>query len=254
MPDDLARSVQQAADAVRSARRISVISGAGLSTDSGIPDFRGPNGVWTKNPEAEKLATLDHYMADPEVRRRAWKARRASPAFRAEPNAGHFAIYSLAERGKLDKVITQNIDGLHQKAGHPADQVIEIHGTVHDFECMGCGDRGPIGVYLSRVEAGEDDPPCRACGGIVKTATISFGQNLRMRDLERAEEAARSCDLMLAVGTTLSVYPAAAVVPLAKQAGAAVVIVNGSATDMDALADVVVQGSLSEALPVIVGD
>ena len=245
MQEDL----QRAGDA---ARRIVVLTGAGISTESGIPDFRGPQGVWTRNPEAEKMATIQHYVADPEVRKRSWKSRLDSPALGAEPNAGHKALVALEQRGTLDTLITQNIDGLHQKAGSSPARVIEIHGTAREVVCLQCGERAPMERALARVRAGEADPPCRTCGGILKSATISFGQGLVQDDLRRAGDAAQRCDLMLAIGTKLSVYPIAGVVPVAKEAGARVVIVNAEPTEMDALADAVLRGSISALLPRLV--
>ena len=237
---------------IATATRLVALTGAGISTESGIPDFRGPQGVWTRNPEAEKQATLQHYMADPEVRKRAWRSRLESPAWRAEPNAGHRALVELERRGILDTLITQNIDGLHQRAGSSSDRVIEIHGTMREVNCMACGERAPMERALARVRAGEDDPPCRSCGGILKSATISFGQGLVARDLTRAQDAARRCDLMLAVGSTLSVFPVAGVVPVAKEAGARVVIINAEPTAMDDLADAVLRGPIGVLLPRLV--
>ena len=237
---------------IDAARRIVVLTGAGISTDSGIPDFRGPQGLWTRNPEAEKMATIQHYVADPEVRKRSWRSRLESPALHAEPNDGHRALVTLERRGTLIALLTQNVDGLHQKAGSSPALVVEIHGTAREVVCLACGERAPMERALARVRAGEEDPPCRSCGGILKSATISFGQSLVPEDLRRAEQAARSCDLMLAVGTKLSVYPIAGVVPVAKEAGARVVIVNAEPTEMDALADVVLRGSISALLPRLV--
>jgi NAD-dependent deacetylase len=234
------------------ARRIVVLTGAGISTESGIPDFRGPQGVWTRDPQAEKMATLQHYMADPEVRKRSWQSRLHSPAWTAEPNAGHRALVALERRGALDTLITQNVDGLHQKAGTSPARMVEIHGTMREVVCMDCGERAAMERALARVRAGEEDPPCRSCKGILKSATISFGQSLVQEDLRRAERAAHGCDLMLAVGTTLSVYPIAGVVPVAKDAGARVVIVNAEPTAMDDLADAVLRGSIGEILPAII--
>jgi NAD-dependent deacetylase len=230
------------------------LTGAGISTDSGIPDFRGPQGVWTKNPEAEKQSTLQNYVADPDVRKRAWQSRLTSPAWKAEPNDGHRAFVTLEKRGKLDTLITQNIDGLHVKAGSSRDRVIEIHGTMHEVVCLACGERAAMERALARVRAGEEDPPCRTCGGILKSATISFGQSLVPDDLRRAERASRSCDLMLAIGTKLSVFPVAGCVPVAKESGARVVIVNAEPTDMDGLADAVLRGSISEIVPRLVAE
>jgi NAD-dependent deacetylase len=249
---DIEGAVQVARRLVEEARRIVVLTGAGISTDSGIPDFRGPQGLWTRNPEAEKMATLQHYVSDPEVRKRAWRSRLESPALTAEPNAGHKALVELERRGALLALITQNVDGLHQKAGSSPALVVEIHGTAREVTCLACGERAPMERALARVRAGEEDPPCRSCGGILKSATISFGQSLVAEDLRRAERAARECDLMLAVGTKLSVYPIAGVVPVAKEAGARVIILNAEPTEMDWLADVVVRGSISALLPRLV--
>jgi len=251
MPD-----LTQTIDAVRrwidEAECVVVLTGAGISTDSGIPDFRGPKGVWTKNPGAEKMATIQHYMADPEIRKRSWQQKLAMAEFAREPNAGHRALVDLQRRGKLHTLITQNVDCLHQDAGIPSEVVVEIHGTLREAICMACGDRGPMEPTLARVRAGEEDPSCDRCGGILKSATISFGQGLVAEDLARAEQAANSCDLMIAIGSTLSVYPIAAVVPVAKRAGARVVILNADPTEMDDLADGLLQGGISEILPRLV--
>ena len=237
---------------IENASSVVVLTGAGISTDSGIPDFRGPQGVWTKNPEAEKMATIQHYMADPDIRKRAWKSRLETFARDLAPNAGHLALVTLEQRGKLDTLITQNVDGLHVKAGSSPHRVIEIHGTVREVMCMACGERAPMERAMARVRAGEEDPACRTCGGILKSATISFGQGLVQDDLARAEQAARHCSLMMAIGTKLSVWPIAGVVPVAKEAGARVVILNAEPTEMDAMADVVMRGSISDLLPQIV--
>jgi NAD-dependent deacetylase len=234
---------------IRDAQRIVVLTGAGISTDSGIPDFRGPQGVWTKNPGAEKMATLQHYVADPEVRKRAWQSRLDTFAQPREPNAGHRALVALERRGTLHTLITQNVDGLHVAAGTAPEKIVEIHGTVREVVCLDCGERAPMERALARVRAGEADPPCRSCGGILKSATISFGQALVEDDLARAERAAHACDLLLAVGSTLSVYPIAGVVPVAKRAGARIVIVNAEPTEMDEIADAVLRGSISAILP-----
>lgn len=228
------------------------LTGAGISTDSGIPDFRGPQGLWTRNPEAEKLATLANYVADPEVRARSWQWRLSTAMNAREPNPGHLALVALEHAGRLDTLVTQNVDGLHQAAGSSPARVVEIHGTLREVECLDCGARAPAARALERVRAGERDPACRDCGGILKTATISFGQGLVAEDLRRAERAALACDLLLAIGTTLGVYPIASMVPVAKDAGARIVIVNGSATEMDALADAILLGSISEILPRLV--
>ena len=244
--DDLIRTVR---GFIERASSVVALTGAGISTDSGIPDFRGPQGVWTKNPEAEKMATIQHYMADPDVRKRAWRTRLDQFSKDPQPNAGHLALVELEKRGKLDTLITQNVDGLHVTAGSSPQRVIEIHGTIREVTCLACGERAPMERALARVRAGEEDPACRTCGGILKSATISFGQGLVADDLSRAGVAARTCDLMLAIGTKLSVWPIAGVVPVAKEAGARVVIVNAEPTEMDSIADVVLRGSISGILP-----
>ncbi len=237
---------------VEASDRVVVLTGAGISTDSGIPDFRGPKGVWTRNPEAEKLATYDYYVRDPEVRKLAWQSRLEFAGKLGAPNAGHRAVVELERRGKLELLITQNIDGLHVDAGSSPERMIEIHGTFRAVACLDCAERSPMTQILDRVRAGEEDPACRSCGGILKAATISFGQGLVVDDLERSERAAERCDLMLAVGSTLSVFPIASVVPLAKSAGARVAILNDQSTEMDALADAVIRGSISKILPRLV--
>ena len=246
-------ALREVAGWIRAAQRVTVLSGAGISTESGIPDFRGPQGLWTKNPGAEKMATLSHYVADKEVRERAWRNRLESPTWKAEPNAGHRALVALERAGNLHLLITQNVDGLHLAAGTSPARLVEIHGSLREVVCLDCGERAPMERALARVRAGESDPPCRSCGGILKSATISFGQNLVAHDLRRAEGAARECDLLLAVGSTLSVYPIAGVVPIAKQCGAQIVIVNAEPTEMDDLAEVVIRGPIGEILPRLCG-
>ena len=222
------------------------LTGAGISTDSGIPDFRGPKGVWTRDPGAERLSTLDAYVSDPEVRVRSWQQRLAHPAWTAEPNAGHLALANLQQRGVLSTIITQNIDGLHQRAG--AEDVLEIHGTLHETICLSCSDRRPMRQTLQRVAAGEEDPPCVICGGILKSATISFGQALDEQVWAAAQRAAAGCDVFLAVGTSLTVYPVAGLCDLALAAGARLVIVNAQPTPYDEVASVVVNEPIAEVL------
>ena len=231
------------------ADRVTALVGAGISTDSGIPDYRGPNGTWTKNPQAERMATLDYYLGDPDLRRRSWRSRLSSPIFDAQPNAGHHALVELERRGKLRAVITQNVDGLHLKAGHDPDKVIEVHGTAHRVVCWSCGETAPMKRALERVRAGEEDPPCRTCGGILKSATVHFGQQLDPTDIARAEAASRDCDLFLAIGSTLTVYPAAAFVPTALDAGARLVVINNDPTPFDRFAHAVIHDSISDVLP-----
>jgi NAD-dependent deacetylase len=237
---------------LRSAARIVVLTGAGVSTESGIPDFRGPQGVWTTNPGAERLSSIEHYVADPEVRVQAWRGRLNHPAWTAEPNAAHRAIADLERLGRLHVLVTQNIDGLHARAGSSPELIIEIHGTIREFTCLSCGDRGPMGDALARVRAGEEDPHCLACGGLLKSATISFGQALVPGDLERAERAAASCDLFLAAGTSLAVYPVARLPEIALRAGARLIVVNQQPTPYDPHADAVLRGLAGEVLPALV--
>lgn len=238
---------------VANARRIVALTGAGISTESGIPDFRGPQGVWTTNPKAERLSNIHAYMSDPEVRRLSWQSRLEHPAWHAAPNAGHHALVTLERRGRLHALVTQNIDGLHQMAGNSPDTVIEVHGTLRKVTCMRCGWLGPMEAALARVRAGEEDPPCHACGGILKSATISFGQPLAAGVIARTMEVAGEADLFLAVGTSLQVYPVAGIVPLAKSAGARLVIVNAQPTPFDDVADAVLRQPIGEILPAICG-
>jgi len=241
--------IQAVSTWVDAATSIVALTGAGISTESGIPDFRGPQGVWTRDPKAERLSNIHHYMTDPDVRKLAWQGRLHHPAWQAQPNAGHRALVALERRGTLRALVTQNIDGLHQIAGHSPATIIEVHGTMRDVMCMNCGWRGPAGPVLDRVRAGEADPACTACGGILKSATISFGQALVPEVIESALQAAGDADLLLAIGTSLQVYPVANLVPVAKSAGARVVIVNAEPTPFDQLADAVIRAPIGEVLP-----
>jgi NAD-dependent deacetylase len=234
---------------VGEAKRVVLLTGAGISTESGIPDFRGPLGVWTKDPEAEKLSDIRYYVADPGIRRKSWQSRLHHPAWNALPNAGHAAIVDLERRGKLHALITQNIDGLHQTAGSTRERVIEVHGTVHAVVCLSCGWKGPMRDVLERVRGGEADPPCTRCGGILKSDTISFGQALVPEVIDRAMNAAGEADLLISVGTSLQVYPIAGAVPAAKRAGARVVIVNAQPTPFDGIADAVLRDAIGDVLP-----
>ena len=234
---------------VDDAGRVVVLTGAGISTDSGIADFRGPQGVWTRNPAAEKLSNIHYYMADPEVRKASWKARMDHTAWSAKPNPGHRALAELERRGKLHALITQNIDELHQLAGNSPQKVIEVHGTMRKVVCMGCGMTAPMQKALERVRAGEDDPACRDCGGILKSATISFGQALVPEVIEGAMRVAEEADLFFAVGTSLQVYPIAGAVPAARAAGAKIVIMNAEPTPFDDIAHAVFRDSISDILP-----
>jgi NAD-dependent deacetylase len=231
------------------ARRITVLTGAGVSTDSGIPDYRGPNGVWTREPGAQRYVDLDLYRHDEVLRRESWRRRAAHPAFTAVPNAAHRALASLHHQGRLRALLTQNVDGLHQRAGVPDDHVVQLHGSIGQTECLGCGERRPMAESLARVHAGEDDPRCVRCGGILKSATVFFGQPLDTQILRRAVEAACDCDLFLAVGTSLSVQPVASLVGMAAREGIPVVIVNNTATPYDEVAAALVRDPIGETLP-----
>ena len=233
--------LRNVAEWLRQSRYAVCLTGAGISTESGIPDFRGPQGVWTLNPKAQRMSDIRYYMSDPEVRKLSWQSRLSHPAWQAEPNAGHTALAQLQEKGLLQFLVTQNIDGLHQKAGFPQERLVEIHGTMREVVCMSCGERAPMERALERVQGGEEDPPCRTCGGILKSATISFGQNLVAADLERSQAEAARCDLFLAVGTSLGVYPAASLPLIALEAGARLVIVNAEATPFDEKASALFQ-------------
>ncbi|RZQ59272.1 SIR2 family NAD-dependent protein deacylase [Amycolatopsis suaedae] len=228
------------------------MTGAGISTDSGIPDFRGPNGVWTRDPKAERMSSLQSYVDSGQLRERVWQTRLTHPSWQARPNAGHHALVRLERAGRLRTTVTQNIDGLHQKAGADPDRVVELHGTLAESVCLSCGDRRDMREALDRVDGGEADPDCLVCGGILKSATISFGQALDPEVLARARAAAESCDLMLVAGSSLTVQPAAGLVGRAAAHGAAVIICNASPTPYDDVAEVVLRDPLSDVLPALI--
>ena len=254
MADDLSHDakVRELTRWIDECDRITVLTGAGISTDSGIPDFRGPNGIWTKNPKAEKASNIQNFISDPEVRKASWRDRLDNRAWSADPNDGHRALARLERRKKLVALITQNVDGLHHAAGSSSAKVVEVHGTLREVACLECSYRDDMQIALNRVRQGEEDLDCPECGGILKSATISFGQSLVQRDLLRAEVAAQNCDLMIAIGTTLAVYPVAAVVPAAQRVGAKIAIINAEPTEMDHLADLVIRESISEVLSIAV--
>jgi NAD-dependent deacetylase len=242
----------QVAEWIGKARRgVVALTGAGISTESGIPDFRGPKGVWTRDPAAEKLSNLHYYMSDPAVRVAAWKSRLDHPAWSARPNDGHRALAELEGKGHLHTLVTQNIDGLHQAAG--SQKVLELHGSIRLAKCLSCGRRTPMQEQLDRVRAGDPDPACTECGGIQKSATVAFGEQLDPLVLETAVVASSACDLFLVIGTTLTVQPAALLAAEAQRRGARLVIVNQGETPLDDRADAVLRDPIGEVLPEIVG-
>ncbi|MBE9373601.1 Sir2 family NAD-dependent protein deacetylase [Saccharopolyspora sp. HNM0983] len=253
-PDDEQQQLQRAAQLFAGAQRITALTGAGVSTASGIPDFRGPQGVWTKDPAAQRLTDIDSYLADAQVREQAWRSRADNPAWQAEPNAAHGAFTDLHRQGRLRAVLTQNIDELHQRGGLDADRVLELHGTMFSTVCLDCGAPGSMRQALDRVAEGEADPPCRACGGILKSATVSFGQSLDADVLRAAQRAALDCDLFVAAGTSLSVFPAAGFAELAARAGTGLVICNAEPTPFDDMADAVLRDPLVDVLPRLVAE
>jgi len=244
--------VEKVREWVEDANRVVALTGAGISTESGIPDFRGPQGVWTKNPLAEKLSNIHYYMTDPVVRKAAWRSRLEHPAWNAKPNAGHRALAALEQRGRLHALITQNIDELHQMAGNSPEKVVEVHGTVRKVVCMSCAMTAPMQQALERVRAGEEDPPCRDCGGILKSATISFGQALVPEVIERALRVAGEAEVFFAIGTSLQVYPVAGAVEVAKATGAKIIILNAQPTPFDKIADAVFREPIGAMLPQLV--
>ena len=233
---------------IERADNVVALTGAGISTESGIPDFRGPQGIWTKDPKAEKLSHISHYVSDGAMRKRVWRTRLEHPSWTAQPNRGHAALAELERKGRLQTLITQNIDGLHLKAGSSPERTIEIHGTIRDVLCLSCGERAPMERALERVRAGEQDPDCRTCGGILKSATISFGQSLVPADLQRAQAAAASSDVFLAVGTSLGVYPVAYLPQYALGSGARLVILNAEPTPYDARAHALAREPIGDVL------
>ena len=244
--------LQRVAEMLGSASSIVAFTGAGISTDSGIPDFRGPNGLWRNNPLAEKTSTLSYYLGDPEVRKVAWAGRERTFDGRALPNAGHLALVAIERAGRLDAVVTQNVDGLHQDSGIPEHKVFEVHGTVKFGRCWDCKDRRPMAEFIERVRKGDPDPHCESCGGIVKSDAVLFEQALDPDVINGSFAAAENCDVLLAIGSTLAVTPAAYVVERARAAGRIVVIVNGGETERDRFANVILRGDISATLTQLV--
>jgi NAD-dependent deacetylase len=238
MPDDAAAL----ADLLRASRRVIAFTGAGISTESGIPDFRSPGGIWTKMMPVQ----YQDYLSDPEARRISWQRRfEMEDTWNAvKPNAGHRAIAELVAQGRVSHVITQNIDALHQASGVPDGQVIELHGNTTYAKCLDCGLRMEIADIRAHFDAHGDAPDCVACGGIVKTATISFGQPMPEDEMARAEAATLACDLMLVLGSSLAVFPAAGFPLLAVRSGARLAILNREETPQDRHADLTIRGEI----------
>ena len=242
--------VQDARKLASTASRIVGFTGAGISTESGVPDFRSPNGVWAQN----RTVDFQEFVSSEAGRIEYWRQKIAAwPAMReAQPNAGHYAFVELHKQGRLDALITQNIERLHQRSGLPAGKVLELHGTTTEAVCLTCGDRIASDEACRRVEGGEKAPRCRPCGGLLKPATISFGQAMPHDVMVRAQVAAETCDLLLAVGSSLVVEPAASIPRVARQAGARLIIVNRDPTPLDGIADAVVHGEIGAVLPELV--
>ena len=242
--------LQAARKLVSAASRIVGFTGAGISTESGVPDFRSPDGVWAQN----RTVDFQEFVASEAGRIEYWRQKAAAwPAMRdAQPNAGHRAFVELHKQGRLEALITQNIERLHQRSGLPADKVLELHGTTTEAVCLTCGDRITSDEACRRIEAGEKAPRCRPCGGFLKPATISFGQAMPHDVMVQAQAAAETCDLMIAVGSSLVVEPAASIPRVARQAGARLIIVNRDPTPLDGIADAVVRGEIGAILPELV--
>jgi NAD-dependent deacetylase len=233
--------------------RVTVLTGAGISTAAGVPDFRGPQGTWTRHPEQAELLEIGRYVADADVRRRGWAAWRDHPVLTARPAPGHLALVDLERAGRLEALLTQNFDGLHQAAGSDPGQVVELHGTLRTSACLACGARQPTADVLARLDA-EPDPVCTVCGGVLKPDVVYFGERLPERPLERAIAAAQDGDVFVAVGTTLTVEPVASLAGLAAESGAELIVVNAEPTPYDRLADRVVREPIEQALPALVAE
>jgi NAD-dependent deacetylase len=229
--------------------RVAVLTGAGISTDSGVPDYRGPDGVWTRDPTLAGAFTYSTFLADPQVRATFWQTYVHHAAWRAEPNAAHRALAALERSGTAVRILTQNVDGLHQKAGSSPRKVLELHGSMHEVVCTGCGVRTPTRATLDRVAAGDGDPRCTVCGAILKPAVVLFGEHLDPDTTGLAERIAAHSEVLLVVGSSLVVEPVASLCAVAVNAGNRLVIVNRDPTPYDDLADVVIREPIGTALP-----
>ena len=239
-------SISNLREILEKSERIAVFTGAGISTESGIPDFRSPNGIWSKMAPIQ----FQDFMSSEEQRKEAWRRKIIidKDFKKAEPNRGHRAVAELVRSGRCFCVITQNIDGLHQLSGIPPEKIIEIHGNGTYATCLGCDKRFELEPIYAAFNRDETTPRCDACNGIVKTATISFGQAMPEAEMERAAYAAKRCDLMIAIGSSLVVYPAAGFPIAAKRSGAQFVIINREETEQDQIADLVINAEIGETL------
>ena len=238
-------------EAIGAARRIVAFTGAGISTESGIPDFRSPGGIWSKY----KPIYFDDFMASDEMRREAWRRKFATDEtmLKAEPNAGHRALAKLVEQGRLSAIITQTVDGLHQRSGVPDSKVIELHGNTTYATCLDCGQRYDLEPIRKAFLGADELPVCEKCDGIVKTATISFGQAMPEIQMVRAQDEAMHCDLLIVLGSSLVVYPAAGFPQIARRNGAKLIILNRDPTDQDDEADLVIHAEIGPTLSRAVG-
>jgi len=230
---------------------VTILAGAGISTGSGIPDFRGPDGVWTRDPAAAQLLEHSLYVVDADIRRRTWEMWRDSPVWRAEPTAAHRSLVDLERAGALRAICTQNFDGLHQRAGSAPGRVLELHGSLTGSRCLSCGRTEPTAGILARLDA-DPDPHCASCGGLLATDVVMFGEALPGGVFDAAIDAAASCDVFVVVGSTLTVQPVASLTTVAAEAGARVVIVNAEPTPYDHLAERVERRPIQDALPDLV--
>jgi NAD-dependent deacetylase len=231
--------------------RVAVLTGAGISTDSGIPDYRGPSGIWTRDPSLVNAFTLKSFLADSEVRQRFWRTYLGHTGWRAEPNAAHRALAALERSGVAVRILTQNVDGLHQRAGSTPRKVLELHGTMHEVRCTGCGRRSPSRPVLDRVAAGDADPHCRDCGAVLKLAVVMFGEHLDPDTIGQARQIAAHSGLLIAIGSSLQVEPVASLCAIAADAGGRLVIVNRDPTPYDGLATAVIRDPIGTAIPQI---
>ncbi len=247
---ELEGKIEKVAQFIAEANKIVVFTGAGVSTESGLSDFRSPDGIWSRyDPED---FTYQRFVSDKDARKRNWQLRKELISANYQPNPAHYAVKELEDMGKLLCIITQNIDGLHREAGNSEDKIIELHGTIKYAKCLQCDDWPPITEVLDRIDAGEEDPHCKKCGGLLKAATISFGEAMPVEEMHRAEQCSQECDLFIVVGSSLMVFPAANMPLLAKRSGAKLVIINYTPTDFDGRADLVINEKAGVAMSRIV--